>query len=105
MRITINRNIFYFTNLCIMECNPIPPREHVRNFLTSRHSHVMCIKRTSHFLQKLGKNMSKTAYLSRSNFTAIFKEIMGLTPSAFQKMHEQDLKDGHDTSLGASEQE
>lgn len=49
--------------------------------------------------------MSKTAYLSRSNFTAIFKEIMGLTPSAFQKMHEQDLKDGHDTSLGASEQE
>ena len=48
---------------------------------------------------------NSVGYLSRSNFTAIFKEIMGLTPSAFQKMHEQDLKDGHDTSLGASEQE
>ena len=29
-------------------------------------------------------------YKSRSNFATVFKEIVGLTPSAFQKMHRQD---------------
>ena len=29
-------------------------------------------------------------YKSRSNFATVFKEIVGLTPSAFQKMHQQD---------------
>lgn len=33
-------------------------------------------------------------YKSRSNFATVFKEIVGLTPSAFQKMHQQDSGSG-----------
>ena len=32
---------------------------------------------------------NSVGYKSRSNFATIFKEIVGLTPSAFQKMHQQ----------------
>ncbi|MBQ6166100.1 MAG: helix-turn-helix transcriptional regulator [Muribaculaceae bacterium] len=33
---------------------------------------------------------NSVGYKSRSNFATIFKEIVGLTPSAFQKMHRQE---------------
>ena len=37
---------------------------------------------------------NSVGYKSRSNFATIFKEIVGLTPSAFQKMHQQDSGSG-----------
>ena len=37
---------------------------------------------------------NSVGYKSRSNFATIFKEIVGLTPSAFQKMHHQDSGSG-----------
>lgn len=37
---------------------------------------------------------NSVGYKSRSNFATIFKEIVGLTPSAFQKMHQQDSESG-----------
>lgn len=36
-------------------------------------------------------------YKSRSNFATVFKEIVGLTPSAFQKMHQQDSESVRNT--------
>lgn len=39
---------------------------------------------------------NSVGYKSRSNFAAVFKDIVGLTPSAFQKMHrEQGTKHTH----------